>query len=366
LTTLTRRALNRALLARQGLLERTRMPVGQAIEHLVGMQAQEPQAPYVGLWSRIAGFRPEDLSSLIAGREAVRMGIMRATIHLVSARDCMRLYPLMWPVLERGFRGSPFSKHIAGVDLDDLLATGRELLAAQPRTRAELSPLLAEHWPGTDPASLAYAVTFLTPLVQVPPRGLWRQSAQPRLTTAQAWLGRELEEHPSLTDAILRYLAAFGPATVKDIQAWCGLTRLAAVVDEIGDHLRVFADEHGTELLDVLDGPLPDPTTPAPPRFLPPFDNAILSHADRSRIIGREHRDTVYRDRLMRTFLVDGFVAGTWRVDGSTIHLRPFAPLADADRSRLTEEARRLLEFLLADPAPGNVRIGEPSHPRRS
>ena len=182
---------------------------------------------------------------MIAGREAVRMGIMRATIHLVSARDCMRLYPLMWPVLERGFRGSPFSKHIAGVDLDDLLATGRELLAAQPRTRAELSPLLAERWPGTDPASLAYAVTFLTPLVQVPPRGLWRQSAQPRLTTAQAWLGRELEEHPSLADAILRYLAAFGPATVKDIQAWCGLTRLAAVVDEIGDHLRVFADEHG-------------------------------------------------------------------------------------------------------------------------
>ena len=222
------------------------MPVGQAIEHLVGMQAQEPQAPYVGLWSRIAGFRPEDLSSMIAGREAVRMGIMRATIHLVSARDCMRLYPLMWPVLERGFRGSPFSKHIAGVDLDDLLATGRELLAAEPRTRAELSPLLAERWPGTDPASLAYAVTFLTPLVQVPPRGLWRQSAQPRLTTAQAWLGRELEEHPSLADAILRYLAAFGPATVKDIQAWCGLTRLAAVVDEIGDHLRVLPTSRAT------------------------------------------------------------------------------------------------------------------------
>ena len=341
------------------------MPVHQGIEHLVGMQAQEPQAPYIGLWSRIAGFRPEDLSSLIAERKAVRMGIMRATIHLVSARDCMHLYPLMRPVLERSFRGSPFSKQVADVELDELLATGRDLLAAQPRTRAELSALLAERWPGIDPASLAYAITFLTPLVQVPPRGLWRQSAQPRLTTAQAWLGGELEEHPSLADAILRYLAAFGPATVKDIQAWCGLTRLAAVVDEIGDHLRVFADEHDNRLLDVLDGALPDPKTPAPPRFLPPFDNAILSHSDRGRIIGTEDRDTVYRDRLMRTFLVDGFVAGTWHLDESTIHLRPFAPLTDADRSGLTDEARRLLEFLLADPAPGNVRIaGE--HPPES
>src|SRR5215210_151828 len=224
---LGRRALNRALLARQNLIERRPKTALEAIEHLVGMQAQEPQAPYIGLWSRLAEFRPEELSTLITERRAVRMGLMRSTIHLVSARDCLGLYPLMRPVLDRTFKGSSFSKQVAGVDLDELLAAGRKLLAVKPRTRAKLSRLLAELFPGVDPASLAYAVTFLTPLVQVPPRGLWRESAQPRLTTVQAWLGQEFEAAPSRSEMVLRYLAAFGPATVKDVQAWCGLGSVA-------------------------------------------------------------------------------------------------------------------------------------------
>ena len=343
---LGRRALNRALLARQGLIERRHAPALEAIENLVGMQAQEPQAPYIGLWSRLADFRPQELSTLITERRAVRMGLMRSTIHLVSARDSLSLYPLMRPVLERTFKGSAFSKQVAGVDLDELLAAGRELLEAKPRTRVELSRLLAELWTGVDPASLAYAVTFLTPLVQVPPRGLWRESARPRLTTIHAWLGEELEGEASRSEMVLRYLAAFGPASIKDVQAWCGLTRIRGVVEGLGDELRIFADEDGQELLDTLDGPLPDPDTPVPPRFLPPFDNAILAHAERSRIIAREDRDTVYRDRLMRTFLVDGFVAGTWRVDGSTVHLRPLRRLRREDRLAVTEEATRLGEFV--------------------
>jgi Winged helix DNA-binding domain len=351
------RALNRALLARQSLIERRPKPALEAIEHVVGMQAQEPQAPYIGLWSRLVDFRPQDLSALITERRAVRMGLMRSTIHLVSARDSLGLYPLMRPVLERTFKGSAFSKQVAGVDLDELLAAGRELLAAKPRTRVELSRLLAELWTGVDPASLAYAVTFLTPLIQVPPRGLWRQSGQPRLTTTQAWLGQALDCEPSLPDVVLRYLAAFGPATVRDVQAWCGLTRLRGIVDQLGDQLRVFADEDGHELLDTLDGPLPDPDTPVPPRFLPPFDNAILAHADRSRIIAREDRDTVYRDRLMRTFLVDGFVAGTWRVDGSTVHLRPIRRLSREDRLAVTEEATRLGEFLAPETDAPSVQV---------
>ena len=357
---LSRRALNRALLARQGLIERRRAPALDAIEHLVGMQAQEPQAPYIGLWTRLADFRPEALSAEIAERRVVRLGLMRSTIHLVSARDCLRLYPLMRPVLERTFRGSSFSKQVADVNLEDLLARGRDLLEAEPRTRSELSRLLAEHWPGIDPASLAYALAFLTPLVQVPPRGLWRQSGQPRLTTAQAWLGQALDSEPSLPDVVLRYLGAFGPATVKDVQAWCGLTRLRGIVDQLGDRLRLFADEAGNELPDTLDGPLPDPETPVPPRFLPPFDNAILAHADRSRIIAREDRDTVYRDRLMRTFLIDGFVAGTWRVDGSTIRLRPLGRLRDEDRVAVTDEASRLLEFVAPGTDAPSVRIEDP------
>ena len=357
---LSRRTLNRALLARQSLTDRGHAPALGVIEHLVGMQAQEPRAPYIGLWSRLADFRPEELSALIADRRAVRLGLMRSTIHLVSARDCLRLYPLMRPVLERTFKGSSFSKQVAGVDLEDLLARGHELLAAEPRTRSELSRLLGELWPGVDSASLANAVTFLTPLVQVPPRGLWRQSGQPRLTTAQAWLGQGLDSGPSLPDVVLRYLAAFGPATVKDVQAWCGLTRIRGIVDQLGDRLRLFADEAGNELLDTLDGPLPDPDVPVPPRFLAPFDNAILAHADRSRIIALEDRDSVYRDRLMRTFLIDGFVAGTWRVDGSTIGLRLLRRLSDDDRVAVTDEASRLLEFVAPGADAPSVRIEDP------
>jgi hypothetical protein len=183
---LTRRALNRALLERQLLLERRALTPQAAVEHLVGMQAQEPQAPYVGLWSRLDGFEPEALSALIAGRHAVRLGIMRATIHLLTARDCLALWPLMAPVPARAFRGSAFSKAIAGVDLDELVAAGRELLERDPLSRAELGQRLAQRYAGFDPPSLAAAVAFLSPLVQVPPRALWRRSGAARLTTAQA------------------------------------------------------------------------------------------------------------------------------------------------------------------------------------
>ena len=195
--------------------------------------------------------------------------------------------------------------------------------------------MLAEQWPGVDRTSLAHAVSYLEPLVQVPPRGLWRQGGQARWTTAGAWLGgQRLDAEPAMEDLVLRYLAAFGPATVKDIQAWSGLTRLSEVIDRLRERLRVFHDQDGRELLDVPDGPLPDPDTPAPARFLPPFDNAILSHADRGRIVAPEHRDAVSGDRLLRTFLVDGFVAGTWRLDGATLRVLPIWPLVGGRSTR--------------------------------
>ncbi|HUE26574.1 MAG TPA: winged helix DNA-binding domain-containing protein [Solirubrobacteraceae bacterium] len=344
---LSRRALNRALLARQMLLERRELPAVDAIEHLVGMQAQEPQAPYIGLWTRLLDFSPNELSDLIASRQAVRGSLMRATLHLVTARDWARLRPLVAPVLERGFAGSTFSKAIAEVDLDRLLARGRELLAEKPRSRAELGLLLAEHWPDVDRTSLAYAVSYLEPVVQVPPRGLWRRSGQARWTTATEWLGESGPERESpADDLVLRYLAAFGPASVKDIQAWSGLTRAGELVERVRDRLRVFHHEDGRELLDVADGLLPDPDTPAPARFLPPFDNAILSHADRGRIVAPEHRPFVYGDRLLRTFLVDGFVAGNWQLEGDTLHVRPILPLSPADRAALLEEGERLVRFI--------------------
>ena len=353
---LDRRALNRALLQRQFLLRRRDVGVAEAIEHLIGMQAQEPQAPYIGLWSRLDGFRPQELSDLIEARRAVRGGLMRSTIHLVTAPDYGRLWPLMRPVLARNFSGSAFSKALAGIDLDELLVIGSDLIARRPRSRSELSELLAERWPGVDPPSLAYAVTFLTPVVQVPPRGLWGQSGRARWTSAKEWLGNPLEHAAPPESIVMRYLAAFGPATVRDIQAWCGLTKLRQVTDRMRQRLHIFEDDQGRELLDAPDAPLPPSDTSAPPRFLAPFDNALLSHADRGRIIAPEHREILLGDRLMRAFLVDGFVGGTWRMEKRVLLIQPIMPLRRKDRGLLIEEAERLFDFI--DPGtPPKVRI---------
>ena len=249
---LSRRELNRALLARQHLLAPAAASVAATIEHLVGMQAQEPQAPYIGLWNRLHPFDPDELSNLIAERRAVRGGLMRSTVHLVSARDYLLLWPLMRSVLAAGFQGSQFRRAIAGASTEEVLRAGRELIDERPRTRAELRTFLADRWPGIDPTSLAYAVSYLTPLVQVPPRGLWRGRGQARLATADTWLGVELSGEPAADaheQVIARYLAAYGPATTKDVQAWCGLTRLRPVIDRMRPRLRTFRDELGRELV---------------------------------------------------------------------------------------------------------------------
>jgi hypothetical protein len=351
-------------LARQLLLSPRALPVEQALEHLVGMQAQEPQAPYLGLASRLADFDPRELSELIAEGRAVRGSLMRATIHLVTARDWGRLRPLIDPVLARLYKGSQFSRATTGVDLPELLETARSLLTDRPRSRADLGQLLQKRWPDRDPTALAYAATLLMPLLQVPPRGLWRTSGQARWATPESWLGCDAtgSHQPgprAAEDLVHRYLAAFGPATVADIQAWSGLTRLAETVNRLRPELRTFEDELGRELLDLQDAPLPDPDTPARARILPPFDNAILSHAERTRIIDPNHRMIVSRDRLMRTFLLDGFVAGAWRLDTNTLHLIAFRPLRPSEREQLADEAERLAPILTPEARPLEPRFSE-------
>jgi hypothetical protein len=355
---LSLRALNRALLDRQMLLRRIPLPeaglraerVTETVEHLAGLQAQAPFPPYYGLWSRLAGFRPDDLAELILSRRVVRIALMRGTIHLVSARDCLMLRPLLQPVLDRGLT-AVFGRQLTGVDTGALAAAARVLVDEKPRTFSELGALLRSQWPDHAPAALAQGVRALVPLVQVPPRAVWGAAGQAAHTSAESWLGRPLEASPRPEDLVTRYLAAFGPATVMDMQAWSGLTRLREVVERLRPGLRAFRDEHGAELFDLPDAPRPGPDVPAPVRLVAEFDNLILSHDDRARVISEQNRKRMFtRNGIFPgTVLVDGFVVGMWRLARSraaaALVIEMFEPVGERERDAITAESDRLLTF---------------------
>lgn len=363
---LSQRTLNRTLLARQGLLERQARPAADVIEHLVGMQAQEPGDPYVALWSRITDFDPAALAGLLTDRSAVRMPLMRATLHLATTRDARIMRPAFHPVMERTLRSQrPFAAALAAVDRDVLLREARALVEERPRTRAEIREWAAGRWPGVDAASLAIVVTYLLPVLQVTPRGVWGQTGQATWTTLDAWVGSSsaAAEGEPVADLVRRYLAAFGPATAADIRAWCGLAGLRAVVDRLRPGLLSFRDGGGRELLDVPDGALGDPDSPAPVRFLPVYDNAMLAHADRSRIVREEDRKAAMSLGPLNvgTLLVDGFAQGVWRAerDGSRVALdvRLNRPLSATDAAAVGAEGDRLLAFLAPDADRGETRF---------
>lgn len=351
-------ALNRALLERQMLLRRRRVPAADAVEHLVGLQAQVPANPYVSLWTRLAGFVPDDLADLVRERRAVRLALMRSTIHLVSARDCLRIRPVIQPVLDRQLRTISFGRNVAGIDTRALVRAARGLLR-EPMTLADLGVGLQRRWPDRDPTSLAYAVRNLVPLVQVPPRGLWGQGGRATHVTAEAWLGSRLGRSAAPDETVLRYLAAFGPATVRDVQGWSGLTGVRQVVDRLRPRLRTFRDEHGRELVDVPGAPLPAADVPAPPRFLPDYDNVLLGHADRTRIFLDDRHRGVGIGRP--TVLVGGYVRATWEwsadAGAATLLVHPLGRLSRQDRSEVAEEGARLLALLAPEAADRDVRF---------
>lgn len=347
---LSRRALNRATLDRQLLLRRTTAPPLDVIRQLVGLQAQTPQTWYVGLWNRIDGFRAAEVSDLLTGRQILRMALMRSTIHLITSDDCLALRPLVQPVIERSMNGA-FGRRLAGLDRKELEAAGRALVDERSLTFSELGRLLQEQWPGRDAASLGQAIRAWVPLVQVPPRGLWGRSGPVAHTSVEAWLGRSVVPDPSPEDMILRYLAAFGPASVRDVQAWSGVTRLAEVTDRLRPRLLTFRDDDGRELFDLPDAPRPDPDTPAPPRLLYDFDNLLLSHADRTRVItdGYHEQNFDVNGAMPSVVLLDGFTTGTWKItrarQAATLAIQPWRRLSARDRAALTVEGAALLAF---------------------
>ncbi|MGW7313675.1 winged helix DNA-binding domain-containing protein [Streptomyces sp. NPDC054865] len=358
------RALNRATLARQLLLSRAEMSARDAVAHLLGLQAQNVKPPYFQLHARLAGFRPAELAGLMESREVVRMVTMRSTIHTHTAHDALTLRPLVQAARDREV--AYFRKGLTGVDLDRLAERARAFVDAEPRTMAEIREELLVHWPTADPQSLSVAARCLLPLVQVTPRGVWGRSGQVRLATVERWLGEEAAPAQPVDDVVLRYLGAFGPASVKDMQTWAGLTRLREAFERLRPRLITFRDENGTELFDLPDAPRPDADTPAPPRFLPEFDNLLLSHADRTRVVAPEVKGRTWTgNQAHRTLLVDGFLAGLWRLDdggtegsgtGPVLTVELFGTRSRVRKEEIEAEGQVLLTGMAG--GPGSVRFG--------
>lgn len=351
---LSLRALNRATLDRQLLLRRSAMPVIDAVEHLCGLQAQTTVTWYAGLWTRLEGFTPEPVVELMKARSLVRIALMRSTIHLVTDRDCLTMRPLVQAVSERSFAGN-WGKSLAGFDLGEIVAAGLAVLEEQPMTFSALGKRLREKWPERDGASMAQAVRTYAALVQPPPRGLWGHSGQAVHAPAEQFLGRPLARKPSIDQLMLRYLAAFGPASVNDAKTWSGLPGLGEAFERLRPKLRTFADEQGRELFDLPDAPRPEADVPAPVRFLYDYDNLLLSHADRTRVIDPAYRKLLWplTNVALGSVLVDGFVRASWRLEKAkgSAHLlvTSFDVFAANAAAAVTAEGLRLLEFL----APG-------------
>ncbi|MFJ9112021.1 winged helix DNA-binding domain-containing protein [Streptomyces sp. NPDC102283] len=359
-TGLSTRALNRATLDRQLLLRRSEMSAKDAVAHLLGLQAQNTKPPYFQLYARLADFDPEELSALMETREVVRIVTLRSTLHTHTADDALTLRPLVQAARERELKS--FRRGLEGVDLDRLAAVAEELVVERPRPVGELREELLAHWPSADPLALTVAARCLLPLVQVTPRGLWGRGGQVALTTVEHWLGRSARPAPAPDATVLRYLGAFGPASVMDFQSWAGLTRTKEVFERLRPRLLTFRDDKGVELFDLPDAPRPDPDTPAPPRFLPEFDNLLLGHADRTRVIApvNKGRNGV-GNQSYGSVLIDGFFDAVWRVErergAAILTVQPLRSLLRAERAEITEEAARMLT-VMTDATDHDIRFG--------
>jgi hypothetical protein len=349
------------------LLARVPQPsdgVAAAVERLGGLQAQEPGPPFVGLWSRIEGFEGDALTDALHRREVVRATLMRGTLHLVSAPDFAALRPPIQPVLSEGLR--MLRDRAKGLELDQVLPAARDLLEERPRTFSQLRELLQQRFPAVNPRALGFAVRMHLPLVMVPTGDRWGFPRDAEFTLADEWLRTgPLTPEASPEALVRRYLGAFGPASVADFQTWSGLKSMKPVFGGLRDELRTFKDERGRELFDLPDAPQPDDATP-PPRLLPDFDSLVLAHADRTRVLADQHRAAIVTKnlRVKATFLLGGFVCGTWDVERkqrrTTLWLRPFEQLTKRAARALSHEGERLLRFTEEEGATVDIQVVQP------
>ena len=344
-------ALNRATLARQMLLAREKTTVPKAVARLVALQAQLPRPPFIGLWTRVAGFRREDLTNALADRTVVRGTSLRGTLHLMTAADYVAFRGAIQPSLEAGL--SVVRGRVNLTDLDAALALGREHFKKGPTPFEPLRDAIRKRFPKADERAMAYAVRLYVPLLQVPGEAVWGFEPSCDFTMAELWLKKPVSiEHARAHDLVKRYLAAYGPAAPADAQTFLGLKGLREVFEELRPKLVTFQDEKKRELFDLPDAPRPSASTPAPVRLLPEFDSLVLGHADRERIVAREHASKITTKNLQvaAIFLVDGMAAGTWKVEGTKkspkMTITPWGKLSKSARKDVDDEAGRLLEWI--------------------
>jgi DNA glycosylase AlkZ-like len=361
---LTLPELNRALLARQMLLERENESIPAAVERLIGLQAQVAKPPYIGLWTRLHNFQRDDLARLIEDHTIIKTTFMRATLHLSTAADYAYFRATLQPALTAGWSAIVKNRK-ADFDQAALLAMARDYIAETPRTFAEISAMLTERMPDQDVGAMRYLVRTHLPLVQVPITTGWSYPGTPAFTLAESWIEHPLETDDHFRELVFRYLVAFGPAGVTDMQTWSGLQKLKAAFDKFKPDLVIYRDENRRELFDLPDTPIPDADSPVPVRFLPEFDNILLSHSNRTRIVADEHRSKVYLPglRVTATFLLDGFVAGVWKSETKkgvgSLTIEPFARLSIAHQTALADEAEKLVRFAEPGAKSYEVRFSE-------
>jgi len=350
------RALNRATLARQFLLQRETVPPLAVIERLAGMQSQWPRSPFVGLWTRLKKFERAELLELLNKKKAVRGTMYRGTLHLLSADDYRQFRTVIQPLLTKGMRAI-VSQRQAGIDTDAIVDAARAFLKKGPRTFEETRDHLVTVFPDTNDRAMGYIARMMLPLVMIPIDATWGFPTASQFGLAEQWMGRPIAKEAGAGLLILRYLAAFGPASVADAQTWSGLQGLKAEFEKLRPKLMVLRDERKRELFDLPDAPRPSEDVPAPVRFLPDFDNLLLGHQDRRRVIADAHKSRIFTPglRVEPSVLVDGFAAASWKVERkkgvATLLIDPFETLAKATRDEVEVEADRLVRFLEPDAA---------------